>query len=96
LLSPTQTFFLRENLKLRLLSARLALLARDETSFKNDLQAGQEWVARYFDTKSADGALAVITLKTLRASNINIELPDVSASLQAVRNYRVTREKPAR
>ena len=94
LLSPTQTFFLRENLKLRLLSARLALLARDETSFKNDLQAGQEWVARYFDTKSADGALAVITLKTLRASNISIELPDVSASLEAVRNYRVTREVP--
>jgi len=96
LLSPTQTFFLRENLKLRLLSARLALLARDETSYKHDLQAGQEWVTRYFDTKSADGALAATTLQTLRASNISIELPDVSASLEAVRNYRVTREKPAR
>jgi uroporphyrin-3 C-methyltransferase len=96
LLSPTQTFFLRENLKLRLLSARLALLARDETSFKHDLQAGQEWVTRYFDTQSADGALAVITLKKLRTSNISIELPDVSASLEAVRNYRVTIEKPAR
>jgi len=96
LLSPTQTFFLRENLKLRLLSARLALLARDETSFKHDLQAGQEWVNRYFDTKSADGALAATTLQTLRASNISIELPDVSASLEAVRNYRVTSEKPTR
>lgn len=94
LLSPTQTFFLRENLKLRLLSARLALLARDETSFKHDLQEGQEWVARYFDTQSENGALASITLKTLRASNISIELPDVSASLEAVRNYRVTREAP--
>jgi uroporphyrin-3 C-methyltransferase len=94
LLSPTQAFFLRENLKLRLLSARLALLARDETSFKHDLQAGQEWVMRYFDTQSADGALAVITLKKLRASNISIELPDVSTSLEAVRNYRVTREVP--
>ena len=94
LLSPTQTFFLRENLKLRLLSARLALLSRDETSFKHDLQAGQEWVTRYFDTQSADGALAIVTLQKLRASNISIELPDVSASLEAVRNYRVTREAP--
>ncbi|MEJ1958113.1 MAG: uroporphyrinogen-III C-methyltransferase [Nitrosomonadales bacterium] len=34
LLSPTQTFFLRENLKLRLLSARLALLARDRNQFQ--------------------------------------------------------------
>lgn len=96
LLSPTQTFFLRENLKLRLLSARLALLARDENSFKHDLQAGQDWVTRYFDTQSADGALAASTLQRLRASNISIELPDVSTSLEAVRNYRVTREKPAR
>ena len=96
LLSPTQTFFLRENLKLRLLSARLALMARDETSFKHDLQSAQEWVARYFDAKSREGALAVSTLQKLRESSINIELPDVSATLEAVRNYRVLREKPAR
>jgi len=94
LLSPTQTFFLRENLKLRLLSARLALLARDETSYKHDLQSAQEWVTRYFDTQAADGALAAATMQKLRASNISIELPDVSASLEAVRNYRVTRETP--
>jgi uroporphyrin-3 C-methyltransferase len=96
LLSPTQTFFLRENLKLRLLSARLALLARDNASFKLDLQSAQEWVTRYFDIKSAEGAQAAVSLKTLRASNISIELPDISASLEAVRNYRVTREKPSR
>jgi len=96
LLSPTQTFFLHENLKLRLLSARLALLARDETSFRHDLQAAQEWVVRYFDAKSSQGTLAVTTLQKLRESSINIELPDVSATLEAVRNYRVTREKPAR
>ena len=66
LLSPTQAFFLRQNLKLRLLSARLALLARDETSFKHDLQGSQKWVARYFDTESADGAQAATILKALR------------------------------
>lgn len=96
LLSPTQTFFLRENLKLRLLSARLALLARDEASFRHDLQAAQEWVARYYDTKSTQGDLAVTTLQKLRVSSINIALPDISASLEAVRNYRISREKAAR
>ncbi|MDE2310286.1 MAG: uroporphyrinogen-III C-methyltransferase [Betaproteobacteria bacterium] len=94
LLSPTQTFFLRENLKLRLLSARLALLARDEASFRHDLQAAQEWMARYFDARSTQGALALTTLQKLRGYSINIELPDVSASLEAVRNYRVSREAP--
>ncbi|CAH1904507.1 Homolog of E. coli HemX protein [Candidatus Nitrotoga sp. HW29] len=88
LLPPTQTFFLRENLKLRLLSARLGLLSRDEKSFKHDLQSAQEWIVRYFDAKSTRGAQAVTTLQKLRESNINIEMPDVSASLEAARNYR--------
>lgn len=96
LLSPTQIYFLRENLKLRLLSARLALLARDEASFSHDLQAAQEWIVRYYDTQSAQGELAVATLKKLRASSISIEIPDISPSLEAVRNYRISREKAAR
>jgi len=96
LLSPTQTFFLRENLKLRLLSARLALLTRDEASFRHDLQAAQEWVIRYFDIKSTEGELAVNDLQKLRASSIHIELPDISPSLGAVRNYRISLDKAAR
>src|SRR3989338_8585998 len=38
LLPPNQEFFLRENLKLRLLAARLALLSRDEDSFRQELK----------------------------------------------------------
>ncbi len=96
LLSPTQTFFLRENLKMRLLSARIALLSRDETSFKHDLKSAQEWVKLYFDTKSEDGAQAISTLQKLSASNIKIDMPDVSGSLEAVRYYRASREKATR
>ncbi len=90
LLAPTQSFFLRENMKLRLLSARLALLTRDEVSYKHDLQLAQEWLVRYFDSKSPAGARAVATLHKLRLSSINIELPDTSASLEAARNYRAS------
>jgi len=96
LLSPTQTFFLRENLKLRLLSARLALLSRDEVSFKHDIKTAQDWVKLYFDVKSGDGTLAINTLQKLNASSIKIDLPDVSGSLEAVRHYRASREKAAR
>ena len=52
LLPPNQEFFLRENLKLSLLSARLALLSRDEVSFRQELKNTQLWTARYFDGKS--------------------------------------------
>lgn len=96
LLSPDQTFFLRENLKLRLLSARLALLSRDEASFKHDIRTAQEWVKLYFDVRSGEGAQAVITLQKLNASSIRINFPDISGSLEAVRHYRVSREKGAR
>lgn len=96
LLSPTQSFFLRENLKLRLLSARLALLSRDEASFKHDIKASQDWIKLYFDIKNGDGPQAVNILHKLNTSHIKIDLPDVSGSLEAVRHYRASREKVAR
>lgn len=96
LLLPDQEFFLRENLKLRLLSARIALLSRDEVLFRQELKTTQQWIIRYFDIKSPAGSVMLDSLKKLAASSINIELPDLSPSLQAVRNYRLSREKAAR
>ncbi len=96
LLSPTQTFFLRENLKLRLLSARMALLSRDEVSFRRDVKTAQEWIKRYFDAKSGEGLQAIGALQKLAAANIAIDLPDISASLEAVRNYRASHERGVR
>lgn len=96
LLSPSQTFFLRENLRLRLLSARLALLARDEASFKTDLKAAHDWINRYYDRNANETANALAILRQLRESQVSIELPDISASLEALRNYKLSRERAAR
>lgn len=96
LLAPEQVFFLRENLKLRLLSARLALLARDETTFRADLAAAIAWLTRFYDGRSKSVALAIDTLEQLSKSELQIELPDVGASLDAVRNYRLVRERSVR
>ncbi len=92
LLPPEQEFFLRENLKMRFLSARLALLSRDEPSFRQELKAAQLWIGRYFDTGSVGGAKVMAEVRKLAVANINIELPDISSSLRAVRSYRLTRE----
>lgn len=96
LLSPTQTFFLRENLKLRLISARLALLSHDEASFQRELKSAQAWVNRYFDSKSKDATQAQASLQKLTAANITLNVPDISGSLEAVRSYRATHERGAR
>ena len=93
LIAPSQAFFLRENLKLRLLSARLGLLTRDQTSYRDDLKAAREWLARYFDTRDKAVAANMATLSSLLGSEVSIELPDISATLDALRGLRQARER---
>jgi uroporphyrin-III C-methyltransferase len=96
LLAPSQSYFLRENLKLRLIGARLALLTRDEASYKDDVNAARAWLTRYYDTGDKGVAAAAATLRTMYESSIGIQLPDISATLEALRNYRQSRERPVR
>jgi uroporphyrin-3 C-methyltransferase len=96
LLSPSQAFFLRENLKLRLLNARLALLARDETTYRNDLRLASTWLDRYFDRRAKDVASASATLKQLDSGGTGVSLPGIGESLDAVRAYKASRERPGR
>ncbi len=96
LLPPDQEFFLRENLKLHFLLARMNLLARDEVAFKHEIQAMQEWINDYFATQDEDTKRVVNGLKNLASASINIDLPDIHNSLTLVRNYRASREKDAR
>ena len=93
LLAPAQSYFLRENLKLRLLAARMALLARDEATFREDLRATQAWVAKYFDPKAKATLAALTALKQIADSPIAIGVPDINTSLAAVRTARAAREK---
>jgi uroporphyrin-III C-methyltransferase len=93
LLPPPQAYFLRENLRLRLLNARLSLLARDEAGYREDLRAAQAWIARYFDTRSKQGADAAAQLKQLSAASISFEMPTISESLDAVRGFKSRRNR---
>jgi uroporphyrin-3 C-methyltransferase/uroporphyrinogen III methyltransferase/synthase len=88
LLSPTQAYYARENLKLRLLNARLALLSRNEPAFRSDLLAAQDAIAKYFDTRARPTQTAQALLKQVQASNLSIEMPTLAESLNAVRNYK--------
>ena len=93
LLLPQQAWFLRENLKLRLLNARLALLTRDEAGYREDLRVAQGWIQRYFDVraKASQGALA--QLKQLSSASISFEPPSITDSLEAVRGFKLRRER---
>ena len=88
LLSPTQAYYARENLKLRLLNARLALLSRNESAFRSDLLAAQDTIAKYFDTRAKQTQTIQALLKQVQGSNLSIEMPTLADSLNAVRNYK--------
>jgi uroporphyrin-3 C-methyltransferase len=93
LLSPSQVFFLRENLKLRLINARLGLLQRDGRSFREDLHQARDWLLRYFDGRAKPVQMAVATLNSLAAADLSIELPTVNETLASLRNFKLARER---
>ena len=96
LLSPQQSYFLRENLKLRLLSARTALIARDDVNYKEDLKLVRDMLTRYFDPKAKVNINALAMLKQFAENSASIAPPDITASLAAMRAVRAARERPPR
>jgi len=78
LLAPEQSYFLRENLKLRLLNARLALLSRQFGTAQTDLQGAQAALDRYFDRGSKRTLLAIELVKQVagQARSVGVPRPD--------------------
>lgn len=88
LLPPDQAYFLRENLRLRLLSARLALLARDQVAFRADLEAAGDMLKRYFNTRDAGVSEALKEIDRLSSLQIALKLPGIDASLAALEAHK--------
>ena len=93
LLPPQQAWFLRENLKLRMLNARLALLTRDEAGYREDLRVAQAWIQRYFDARAKGSQAALAQLRQLSSASISFEPPSIVDSLEAVRAFKSRRER---
>ena len=87
LLAPEQAFFLRENTKLKLLNARLALLSRQSEVARSDLAGVQTALQRYFDGSSRKTQAATALLQQVQSSLKSTELPrldQTAAALAAV------------
>ncbi|MEJ7931893.1 uroporphyrinogen-III C-methyltransferase [Ramlibacter sp. AN1015] len=80
LLSPEQGFFLRENVKLKLLNARLSVLARQTELARADLAAAQSAIARYFDSGRRTQAMTT-SLQQLQAQLRDVETPRIDDTL---------------
>lgn len=84
LVAPEQAFFLRENLKLRLLNARLAVLSRQFDTVQTDVQSAQQALERYFDRSSRRTGVAGDLLKQVAAGARQVGLPRPDDTLAAL------------
>jgi uroporphyrin-3 C-methyltransferase len=95
LLAPEQAFFLRENLKLRLVGARVAVLSRDFQSYQVDLRAALSALEKHYDRGDAAVVATTGTLRKLQAAQVRVELPDLAETLEALRKLRLPRARSA-
>lgn len=84
LIAPEQAFFLRENLKLRLLNARLGLLSRQTGSATADLQSARQSIDRYFDTRSRKTQLVQGMLTDISTQSPQTQIPRPDDTLAAL------------
>ena len=84
LLSPDQSFFVRENLKLRLLNARLGLLARQFEASRNDVLSVRRDMQRYFETSGRKSIAALALLQEVETQLKQVELPRLDESMAAL------------
>jgi len=84
LIAPEQAYFLRENLKLRLLNARLSLLSRQFDLAQADLLQAQAMVDRYFDRNARRTAVVSEQLRLVGQQARQVSLPRPDETLAAL------------
>jgi len=84
MLAPEQIFFIRENLKLRLMNARMNLLARQIEAARADLAAAAAMLGRYFDPASRRTQSSVALLQEVQNYTRSAQMPRVDATLEAL------------
>ncbi len=81
LLSPEQSFFVRENFKLKLLNARLGLLSRQIESARADMAVAETTLKKYFDANARKTLAAASLLQQVQVQMRNLQLPRVDDTL---------------
>jgi uroporphyrin-3 C-methyltransferase len=85
LLVPEQRYFLYQNLRLKLESARLGLLSARDAVFHDNLTSAEQWLQQYFIGTERDAMLEM--LAAMQSETITVEVPDISASLIWLQHY---------
>lgn len=77
LVAPEQAFFLRENLKLKVLNARLSLVARQNDVARAEVASAASTLTKYFDAGSRRTQAVAAQLQQVQSQVRSAELPRI-------------------
>ncbi len=85
LMDPQWENLVRHNLRLLLEQSRAALLAREQSLYRQSIASARHWLAEFFSLNETGVAALDAELATLEALPIKPDFPDISRSLAALR-----------
>jgi uroporphyrin-3 C-methyltransferase len=85
LLSPEQSVYLKQNLRLLLEQAELAMLKKNQLLYQASLNKSLSWIKKYFPTNEKPVQAIEEQLNQLLSRNIDPELPEISGSLNLLK-----------
>lgn len=87
LLPPEEHFYLRKNIQLKFEQAKSALMAGQQQVYKQSLADAQTWLAKYYQLAGHSSQVALEAINELQQVEVIQSLPDISASLRALKSY---------
>lgn len=95
LLPPQQEATLKQNLRLMLEQAQLALLMAKQEVYRSSLEKGRDWMTRYFAIDAGAGRTLGQELESLAAATVATSRPDISGSLALLQQANARRAQSA-
>ena len=84
LMDPQWEGLVRQNLRMLLEQAQVALLSGNQTLYVESLERSQHWVAQFFDTDEAAARAMAREISQLEGQRVQVVMPDLTRSLQAL------------
>ncbi|WP_249977286.1 uroporphyrinogen-III C-methyltransferase [Vreelandella olivaria] len=87
LITPEQESYLRQSLRLVLEQSQLALLKEEQELYEASIDKSLELLNGYYDTEREETQSVIARLQELKQTQVQPELPDISASQQALAEF---------
>ena len=84
LMDPQWEGLVRQNLRMLLEQAQVALLSSNQALYESSLERAQHWVAQFFESDAAAAQAMAREIRQLAALQVQVTMPEISRSLEAL------------